>query len=46
LLEDLGERLKPTELGWRFVNDIQQLFLPAAGAELGEKGLANRRLPQ
>jgi oxygen-independent coproporphyrinogen-3 oxidase len=46
LLEDLGERLKPTELGWRFVNDIQQLFLPAAGAELGEKGLANRHLPQ
>ena len=21
-------RLKPTELGWRFVNDVQQIFLP------------------
>ena len=28
LLELHQERLKPTELGWRFVNDIQQLFLP------------------
>jgi oxygen-independent coproporphyrinogen-3 oxidase len=28
LLEVGNERLSPTELGWRFVNDIQQLFLP------------------
>ena len=21
-------RLKPTELGWKFVNDVQQIFLP------------------
>ena len=28
LLEAVNERLRPTELGWRFVNDIQQLFLP------------------
>lgn len=28
LLEDRGGRLRPTDLGWRFVNDIQQLFLP------------------
>ena len=28
LLEESDGRLKPTELGWRFVNDIQQIFLP------------------
>ncbi len=28
LLEQHNQRLKPTELGWRFVNDIQQIFLP------------------
>ena len=28
LLERVGQRLKPTSLGWRFVNDIQQIFLP------------------
>jgi len=28
LLEASGGRLKTTPLGWRFVNDIQQLFLP------------------
>jgi len=28
LLELSEKRLRPTELGWRFVNDIQQLFLP------------------
>lgn len=28
LLEISGKRLRPTELGWKFVNDIQQLFLP------------------
>ncbi len=28
LLEAVNEHLRPTELGWRFVNDIQQLFLP------------------
>lgn len=28
LLERDDRRLKPTPLGWRFVNDIQQIFLP------------------
>jgi oxygen-independent coproporphyrinogen-3 oxidase len=28
LLEVQDKRLTPTTLGWRFVNDIQQLFLP------------------
>jgi oxygen-independent coproporphyrinogen-3 oxidase len=28
LLEVQKDRLKPTDLGWRFVNDIQQIFLP------------------
>ena len=28
LLEREGRRLRPTSLGWRFVNDIQQIFLP------------------
>ena len=28
LLERAQMRIKPTELGWKFVNDIQQLFLP------------------
>ena len=28
LLEVDAQRLRPTELGWRFVNDIQQMFLP------------------
>ena len=28
LLERHEQRLKPTGLGWKFVNDIQQLFLP------------------
>ena len=28
LLEIDAQRLRPTELGWRFVNDIQQMFLP------------------
>jgi oxygen-independent coproporphyrinogen-3 oxidase len=28
LLEQDGQRLKPTQLGWKFVNDIQQIFLP------------------
>lgn len=28
LLEDRGERLVPTASGWRFVNDIQAMFLP------------------
>ncbi len=28
LLEQLENRLKPTTLGWKFVNDIQQMFLP------------------
>jgi len=28
LLEAVDERLSPTPLGWRFVNDIQQMFLP------------------
>ena len=27
-LERCQQRLKPTGLGWRFVNDIQQIFLP------------------
>ena len=29
LLEDRGDRLVATDLGWRFVNEIQALFLPA-----------------
>lgn len=28
LLEIRHARIKPTELGWKFVNDIQQIFLP------------------
>ena len=28
LMEVYSRRVKPTELGWRFVNDIQQMFLP------------------
>jgi putative oxygen-independent coproporphyrinogen III oxidase len=28
LLEVHQERVRPTELGWKFVNDIQQMFLP------------------
>ena len=28
LLQSTQFRIKPTELGWKFVNDIQQLFLP------------------
>ncbi len=28
LLEAVQKRLKPTSLGWRFVNDVQQIFLP------------------
>ncbi len=28
LLELVDKRLKPTQLGWKFVNDIQQMFLP------------------
>lgn len=28
LLEICQERLRPTGLGWKFVNDIQQMFLP------------------
>jgi len=28
LLEARQELISPTELGWRFVNDIQQMFLP------------------
>ena len=28
LLEMVGKRLRPTSLGWKFVNDIQQIFLP------------------
>ena len=28
LLEDRGDRLVATDLGWRFVNEIQALFLP------------------
>jgi len=27
-LEAVDKRLRPTPLGWRFVNDIQQMFLP------------------
>lgn len=28
LLEDRQDRLVPTDTGWRFINEIQQLFLP------------------
>lgn len=28
LLEDRGSRLVPTDVGWRFVNEIQAIFLP------------------
>ena len=28
LLEDRGSRLAPTDVGWRFVNEIQAVFLP------------------
>ena len=30
LLEIDEDRLRPTGLGWRFVNDIQEIFLPSA----------------
>ena len=29
LLEEQGDRLAPTETGWRFVNDMQSVFLPS-----------------
>ena len=29
LLRDDPDRIAPTELGWRFLNDLQALFLPA-----------------
>lgn len=32
LLERQSDRLVPTELGWRFVNEIQALFLPEEAA--------------
>jgi len=32
LLEIDEDRLRPTGLGWRFVNDIQEIFLPSASA--------------
>lgn len=32
LLEQAGDRLVATELGWRFINEIQALFLPANAA--------------
>ncbi|MDT8319244.1 MAG: radical SAM family heme chaperone HemW [Xanthomonadales bacterium] len=28
LLDDIDGRLRPTELGWRFANDLQAIFLP------------------
>jgi oxygen-independent coproporphyrinogen-3 oxidase len=28
LLEIVEKRLRPTILGWRFVNEVQQMFLP------------------
>jgi len=28
LLEVVGQRIRPTDLGWRFVNETQALFLP------------------
>jgi hypothetical protein len=28
LLEQSGAKYRPSSLGWRFVNDIQALFLP------------------
>lgn len=28
LLDDRDGKVKPTELGWRFVNEIQEIFLP------------------
>ena len=30
LLKVRQKRIRPTELGWKFVNDIQQIFLPAS----------------
>jgi oxygen-independent coproporphyrinogen-3 oxidase len=33
LLEDRGDRLVATDLGWRFVNEIQALFLPSKGLQ-------------
>ncbi|MEJ2479102.1 MAG: radical SAM family heme chaperone HemW [Acidihalobacter sp.] len=32
LLETEGERLRPSPLGWRFLNDLIETFLPEAGA--------------
>lgn len=33
LLEARSGRYRPTELGWRFSNDLQALFLPESGSE-------------
>jgi oxygen-independent coproporphyrinogen-3 oxidase len=33
LLESTGDHWKPTELGFRFLNDLQAAFLPAAPGE-------------
>ncbi len=32
-LEQKGRRVRPTEQGWRFLNDVQALFLPPASTE-------------
>ncbi|MBS0395774.1 MAG: radical SAM family heme chaperone HemW [Proteobacteria bacterium] len=31
LLEEAGDRYRPSPLGWRFLNDLQALFLPRSG---------------
>jgi oxygen-independent coproporphyrinogen-3 oxidase len=38
LLLDEGGRIRPTQLGLRFLNDLQALFLPAGGSERAPVG--------
>jgi len=40
LLQRQGDYLLPTELGWRFSNEIQALFLPSDPASKGRKSVA------
>lgn len=37
LLEAAGAGFRPTELGWRFGNDLQAIFLPPSGAAAAPK---------
>ncbi|MEM1411092.1 MAG: radical SAM family heme chaperone HemW [Pseudomonadota bacterium] len=45
LLEPAAKGYRPTELGWRFSNDLQALFLPEEGAAVPEKRTVSNRIP-